>query len=89
MRVRQQLRSKEERGRWQSMAVTACRYAFQAINLHPETRRKNLEVTEEAADDIKGTYLSCKFDITVHSPTDDEWVAMRMQNGEGTTDSNS
>jgi len=25
MRVRQQLRSKEERGRWQNMAVTACR----------------------------------------------------------------
>jgi len=48
--------SKEERGRWQNMAVTACRYMFQAINLHP---------------------------------TDDEWVAMRMQNGEGTTDSNS
>jgi len=71
------------------MAVTACRYMFQAINLHPETRRKNLEVIEEAADDIQVTYLSCKLDITVHSPTDDEWVATRMQNGEGTADSDS
>ena len=60
-----------------------------AINLHPETRRKNLEVIEEEGDDIQMTYLSCKLDITVYSPTDDEWVAMGMQNGEWTADSNS